>query len=115
VGDLVVALAASVVMYLDPPGLTVYVDARPAAATDPTALVTEAACPYLTSNGVPTPVPYTLRLLKKASEGERWVPDGVPLATGLVSKCPASRNPRVRAEPAGETIPRDDDVRTAYP
>ena len=77
-------LVTSVVLQLDPPALVVYLDPEDPPAD--VALVAEAACPSLRSEGIPLPVPYTVRRFRKAGEGRRYVPTPQVIA-GLLTRC----------------------------
>jgi hypothetical protein len=81
-------LGASVLLRLDPVELVVYLDGTPE-ATSVNEIVAEAACHYLEAQQVPLPVPYTVRVLQRSGESPRYVPQHSPIATGLLSKCPA--------------------------
>jgi hypothetical protein len=82
------ALGATVLLQLDPVELVVYLDTTPA-ATRVDEVVAEAACQYVGAEQVPLPVPYTVRVFKRSGESQRYVPQHSPIATGLLSRCPA--------------------------
>jgi hypothetical protein len=84
-----VALSVSVLFQLDPAELVVYLDKAPEATSIDTT-VAEAACQYVRAVEVPLPVPYTVRLFQRSGESRRYIPRNSPLATGLLSKCPAT-------------------------
>ena len=81
------ALAASVLLQLDPVEIVVYLGAPPGAASIDT-IVADQACRYLQAEAVPLPVPYTVRVYQRSGERQRYVPQPSPIATGLLSKCP---------------------------
>jgi hypothetical protein len=77
-------LVTTVMLQLDPPALVVYLDAEDPPAD--AAHVAKVACPSLRTEGVPLPVPYTVRRLHKVGEAQRYVP--TPQAvTGLLTNC----------------------------
>jgi hypothetical protein len=80
------ALGISVLLRLDPAEVVVYLDGPPGTASID-AIVTEAACPYIRAEEVPLPVPYTVRVLKRAGESLRFTAQSAPIATGLLSWC----------------------------
>jgi hypothetical protein len=84
-----IALWVSVLLQLDPVELVVYLDNAPEATSIDT-IVAEAACQYVRSVEVPLPVPYTVRLFQRSGESLRYIPRNSPVATGLLSKCPAT-------------------------
>ena len=77
-------LVTTVMLQLDPPALVVYLDPEDPPAD--TALVAKVACPSLRSEGVPLPVPYTVRRLQKAGESQRYVPTSHG-TNGLLTRC----------------------------
>jgi hypothetical protein len=77
-------LVISVQLQLDPPALVLYLDPEDPPAD--AALVEKVACPSLRTDQVPLPVPYTVRRLRKAGEGQRYVPTPQAI-TGLLTRC----------------------------
>jgi hypothetical protein len=86
---LLLVLGISVLLRLDPVEVVVYLDGAPGAASLD-AIVAEAACRYIQAEEVPLPLPYTVRVIKRAGESQRFVPQAAPIATGLITKCYAS-------------------------
>jgi hypothetical protein len=82
------ALGVSVLLRLDPVEVIVYLDGAPATASLD-AIVTEAACRYILAEEVPLPLPYTVRVIKRAGESQRFVPQSSAIATGLITRCQA--------------------------
>jgi hypothetical protein len=77
-------LVTTVMLQLDPPALVVYLDPEDPPAD--AATVAKVACPSLETEGIPLPVPYTVRRLRKVGEARRYVP--TPQAvTGLLTHC----------------------------
>jgi hypothetical protein len=87
------ALAATVLTYYDPVELVIYLDTPPG-GTSIDSIVAEAVCPYVRADQLPLPVPYTVRMLQKSGESQRYVPAPAPVAKGLLSKCPATLDQR---------------------
>ena len=87
------ALAATVLTSYDPVELVIYLDTPPG-ENSIDVIVAEAACPYITADQLPLPVPYTVRVLQKSGESQRYVPAPSPTAKGLLSKCPATLDQR---------------------
>ena len=56
-------LVATVMLQFDPPALVLYLDAEDPPAD--AALVAKVACPTLRTEGIPLPVPYTIRRFQK--------------------------------------------------
>jgi hypothetical protein len=83
------ALGISVLLRLDPVEVVVYLDGVPDARSI-NAIVTEAACPYIQAEEVPLPLPYTVRVIKRAGESQRFLPESSPIASGLITKCQAA-------------------------
>jgi hypothetical protein len=77
-------LAATVMLEYDPPAIVLYLDAGDPPAD--AALVAKAACPTLQAEGVPLPVPYTVRRLQKVGESQRFVPTSSAVM-GLLARC----------------------------
>lgn len=93
------ALGISVLLRLDPVEVVVYLDGAPGTASLD-AVVTEAACHYILAEEVPLPLPYTVRMIKRAGESQRFVPQPSPIATGLITRCPAGeRSASVHGQP----------------
>jgi hypothetical protein len=88
-------LGVSVLLRLDPVELVVYLDSAPKGTPTDT-VVMEAACQYILAEAVPLPVPYTVRVFQRSGEGQRFVPENLPIARGLLSKCPALEPSTVR-------------------
>ena len=80
------ALGVSVLLRLEPVEVVVYLD-RMVETKLIHAIVTEAACRYVQAEEVPLPVPYTVRVLNRAGESQRFVPQPMPIATGLITRC----------------------------
>jgi hypothetical protein len=83
------AIGVSVLLRLEPVEVVVYLDGAPGPASID-AIVTEAACRYIRAEEVPLPLPYTVRVLKRAGESLRFTPQPAPIATGLLSWCPGA-------------------------
>jgi hypothetical protein len=80
------ALGISVLLRLDPVEVVVYLDGTPGTASVD-AIVTKAACRYIQAEEVPLPLPYTVRLIKRAGESQRFLPEPSPIAKGLITRC----------------------------
>jgi hypothetical protein len=94
-------LAASVLLYLNPPDLVIYTDPGQRIES-PDRVAAESACVYLRAAGVPLPIPYVIQSLKSNGEGGGQVPDPSRRVSGMLSACPedttaaATRQQRVR-------------------
>ena len=77
-------LVATVMLQFDPPALVLYLDAEDPPAD--AALVAKVACPTLRTEGIPLPVPYTIRRFQKLGESQRFVPTSSGV-TGLLARC----------------------------
>jgi hypothetical protein len=93
-------LAASVLLYLNPPDLVIYLD-QGQRIESPDRIAAESACGHLRAVGVPLPVPYVIMPLKSNGEGGAQVPDPSRRVSGMLSSCPddataASTRQRVR-------------------
>ena len=80
-------LVVSVLLTFDPPIVLVYVDAKDD-VNGVADMVARVACPYLRAEGVPLPVPFEVRWLRKAGESQRYVPDPGRRLPGLLTVCP---------------------------
>lgn len=82
-------LVVSILLSFDPPQVLVYVDSQDdvGGVVD---MVAREACPYLRAEGVPLPVPFEVRWLRKAGESQRYVPDPGRRVPGFLTVCPES-------------------------
>jgi len=83
---ILLALGISVLLRFEPVEVVVYLDGIPEARSI-NAIVTEAACRYIQAAEVPLPLPYTVRVIKRAGESQRFVPESSPIADGLITRC----------------------------
>jgi hypothetical protein len=94
-------LAASVLLYLNPPDLVIYTDPGQRIES-PDRTAAESACGQLRAAGVPLPVPYVIQPLRSNGEGGGQVPDPSKRLSGMLSSCPedtaaaTTRQQRVR-------------------
>jgi hypothetical protein len=93
------ALAASVLLHLNPPDVVVYTE--PGVRLESAdRLAADAACPYLRAAGVPLPVPYVIQPLKSSGEGGGQIPDQPRRVAGMLRSCPedatAAARPKTR-------------------
>jgi len=77
-------LVATVMFHFDPPTVVLYLDAEDPPADE--ALVAKIACPMLRVEGVPLPVPYAVRRLRRDGETHRNLPMPRP-NSGLLTGC----------------------------
>jgi hypothetical protein len=80
-------LAASVLLYLNPPDLVIYPDPGQRIES-PDRMAAELACGQLRAAGVPLPVPYVILPLKSTGEGGGQIPDPSRRVSGMLSSCP---------------------------
>jgi hypothetical protein len=87
-------LALSVLVRLDLPEVVIFVDAG-TRVENPEAFAASAACPALTGQGVPLPVPFVIQWFKRQGEGNGEVPDTSRRMTGLLTQCtvPVAQGP----------------------
>ena len=86
-------VVASVLLGFDPPQILLYADPQDYANGSAETVARE-ACPYLRAEGVPLPVPFEVRWLRKDGESQRYVPDPERRAAGLLTACPPSASPQ---------------------
>lgn len=72
---------------LDPPQIFVYLD-PPDRVDGVSERVAREACPYLRIDAVPLPIPFEVLWLRKAGEGQRYVPDPGRRVPGLLTTRP---------------------------
>jgi hypothetical protein len=93
------ALAATVLLHLNPPDVVIYTDAA-VKIESPDRLAADSACPFLRASGVPLPVPYVIQPLKANGEGGGQIPDPPRRVSGLLRTCPedatAAATPKAR-------------------
>jgi hypothetical protein len=85
-------LVVSVLVRFDPPEVLVYVD-TPYDGNDVADMVAHEACPFLRTDGVPLPVPFEVRWLRKVGESQRYVPDAGSRVRGVLTVCPDATPP----------------------
>jgi hypothetical protein len=81
-------LALNLLLRLDPPEVVVYVDPG-TRVEDPAAFAAREACPALTAQGVPLPVPFAIQWFRRHGEGNVLVPDPSRRVTGMLTGCGA--------------------------
>ena len=99
------AIGVSVLLRLEPVEVVVYLGGAPGPASID-AIVTEAACRYIRAEEVPLPLPYTVRVLKRAGESLRFTPQPAPIATGLLSWCPGAVSALPALSGSGSRAPK---------
>jgi hypothetical protein len=82
-------LVVSILLSFDPPHVLVYVDFQDD-VNGVADMVAREACPYLRAEGVPLPVSFEVRWLRKVGESQRYVPDPGRRVPGLLTVCPES-------------------------
>ena len=81
-------LAVSVLLYLNPPDLVIYLDQGEADRVSRPDGRGVGVQVHLRAAGVPLPVPYVIMPLKSSGEGGGQVPDPSRRVSGMLSSCP---------------------------